>query len=46
MLDDLYKDYMLPKSDQNNEYDITLGINTAELPKVQKIKKNMDEDTA
>ena len=45
MLQDLYKDNILPKEQQDSNYDITLGIDTSKLPKTQKVKKSMDEET-
>lgn len=33
MLDELYAEYQIPKSEYLPDYDITLGIDTTKLPK-------------
>jgi hypothetical protein len=45
MLKDLYQEYILPTGDHLPDYDITLGIDVSKLPKTQKVKKTMDEET-
>lgn len=46
MLDELYKDNQLPKEKQLQQCDITLGIDTSNIPQTQKIKKTMSEEEA
>jgi len=43
VLDELYSEYQIPKSEYVPDYDITLGIDVSKFPKTQKIKKTMDE---
>ena len=43
MLDELYSEYQISKSEYIPDYDITLGIDVSKFPKTQKIKKTMDE---
>jgi hypothetical protein len=43
VLDELYSEYQIPKSEYIPDYDITLGIDVSKFPKTQKIKKTMDE---
>lgn len=46
MLKEIYADYLLPESEWDSEFDVTLKIDCDGLPKTQKIsKKTMDEDT-
>jgi hypothetical protein len=35
MLDDLYREFKLPVAEWNEEYDLTLGIDTSKFPKTQ-----------
>lgn len=46
MLNELYKEYLLPESENIPNYDITLGIDISKLPKPTKVKKNTDESAA
>lgn len=43
MLEELYKEYIIPQSEALPDYDLTLGIDATKLPKTQKVKKTMDE---
>lgn len=45
MLEELYKDYLLPESEWDPDFDLTLRIDPGNLPKTQKVKKSMDEET-
>ena len=45
MIDSIYKDYVLAESEWDPEYDVTLRVDPGDLPKTQKIKKSMDEET-
>jgi len=46
MLKEIYADYLLPESEWDPSFDVTLKIDCDGLPKTQKIsKKTMDEDT-
>ena len=42
-MDELYKEHQLPQSEYLPDFDITLGIDVSQLPKTQKIGKNLDE---
>jgi hypothetical protein len=46
MLQDIYKDYLLPESEWDQDFDLTLRIDLGTMPKTQKIKKSMDEAEA
>lgn len=46
MLKEIYADYLLPESEWDHDFDVTLKIDCKGLPKTQKVsKKTMDEDT-
>jgi len=45
MLDALYKDYLMDKSEQDPNFSISLKIQGGNLPKTTKIGKKMDEET-
>lgn len=45
MIESIYKDYTLPEGEWDPEFDVTLRIDPGDLPKTQKIKKSMDEET-
>lgn len=42
----MYKDYLIPESEWDPDYDVTLRIDLGAMPKTQKIKKSMDEEEA
>jgi hypothetical protein len=46
MLEELYPDYICPKTEYFPEFDVTMRISTKNLPQTKKIKKSMDEETA
>ena len=46
MLESLYKEHMLPESEYDPLFDVSLKIDTTSIPKTQKVKKSMDEETA
>lgn len=46
MIDQCYKEFALPKSEYDPDYDVTIRISTAGMPKTQKVKKSMDDETA
>lgn len=46
MLEELYKEFMIEKDDQDPNMHITLKIEGGNLPKTSKISKKMDEETA
>ena len=46
MLEELYKDYVCPKSEYVQGFDVTIKIDTSGLPQTKKVKKTMDEETA
>jgi len=46
MLDELYKEYLVEKSEETQDMHVTLKIEAGELPKTTKIGKKMDEETA
>lgn len=45
MLESLYKEHILPESEFDPMFDISLKIDTNSIPKTQKVKKSMDEET-
>ena len=46
MLQDIYKDHVLPESEWDSDFDLSLKIDLGTMPKTQKIKKSMDETEA
>ena len=46
MLEEEYKEYLIPKEEYEDGFDITLKIDTSGFPATQKIKKSDDEETA
>lgn len=44
MLEELYPEYVCPKSSYEKDFEVTLHINTTGLPQTKKIKKSMDEE--
>lgn len=46
MLQELYPDYVCPKSEYVAGFDVTLHINTKGLPQTKKVKKTMSEEEA
>jgi hypothetical protein len=45
MLKELYPEYMMDEAQYDPDYDITLKIEQGNMPKTQKVKKTMDEET-
>lgn len=45
MLESLYQEHMLPESEYDPLFDVSLKIDTTSIPKTQKVKKSMDEET-
>lgn len=46
MLEQRYPEFKLPESEWDQEFDVSLAIDTSKFPRTQKVKKNMDEETA
>jgi len=46
MLDELYQDNQLPKEKHLSQCDITLGIDTSNIPQTMKVSKSMTEEEA
>ena len=44
MLEAEYSQFALPREQWMPDYDVTLGISTADFPKTQKVKKSMTEE--
>lgn len=45
MIQEVYPDYVCPKEEYTEGFDVTLHIPTGNLPQTKKIKKSMDEET-
>ena len=46
MLEEEFKDYLLPKEEFDQGYAVTLAIDTSKFAQTKKIKKSDDEETA
>lgn len=46
MLEELYKEFICPKNEYCEGFDVTLGIDTKSFPKTKKIKKGTEEEDA
>ena len=46
MLEEEYKEYLVPKDEYDDGFDVTLKIDTSGFPATKKIKKTDDEETA
>lgn len=46
MLEEEYKEYLVPKDEYDAGFDVTLAIDTSGFPATKKIKKTDDEETA
>ena len=46
MLDTLYKDDLLPEDQRMGKCDVTLGIDTSNIPKTKKVSKALSEEEA
>lgn len=46
MLDELYADNQIPKEQHLPQCDITLGIDTSNIPQTMKVTKTMTEEEA
>jgi hypothetical protein len=44
MLNEVYSDFLLDQSEWDPEFDYTLKIDAANLPKTKKVSKKMDEE--
>lgn len=44
MLDELYSDLKCPEGEQDPDYDITLKIDTTQMPQTKKVKKSLSEE--
>lgn len=45
MLAELYSEFLLDESQYDPDSDVTLKIDSGNLPKTQKVSKKMDEET-
>lgn len=44
MLEELYKDFICPKAEYTQDFDVTLNISTKGLPQTKRVKKSMTEE--